>query len=118
MRSRLAVVGSCLFLALFLASCGSEKGVFVLINRSSEPILRATVRVCGQSISLKDIGDGKAASGSYEVRSDSGYDVAIEFSSGKILKKSGGYVTNGLDFRHRIVVTGSDIEIANDEASK
>jgi len=94
-----------------MASCTPHKGNFLLINKASEPISRALVNVCGQTIELNEILPTKSAVGFYEVRSDSQYDITIEFRSKKIIRKEVGYVTNGLDFSHQIVVTDTDIEM-------
>ena len=98
---------------LFMVSCAANKGSFLLINKAQELIARASVTVCGQTIELKDIQPTKSAPGSYKVKSDSHYDVRGEFQSGKKLQKAIGYVTNGLDFHHEIVVTDTDIEITD-----
>jgi hypothetical protein len=100
-------------LAVFvLSSCiVANKGSFLLLNEAKESISRGTVSICGQTIELKDIQPTQSAPGSYEVRSDSHYDIKIEFQSGKKLRKELGYVTNGLDFHHKIVVTDTDIEL-------
>lgn len=99
------------FVSLLLSSCTANSGSFSLVNRTNEPITRATVTVCGQTIELKDIKPAKSAVGSYKVTSDSHYTVHIEFLSGKKLDKETGYVTNGMDFRHEITVTDRDIEV-------
>lgn len=96
---------------LFLISCTSNNGSFWLINKAKEPIARASVAICGQTIQLKDIEPNKSAAGSYTVKSDSHYVIQVEFQSGKKLQKETGYVTNGVDFKHEITVTDSDIEI-------
>jgi hypothetical protein len=96
---------------LILVSCMTNKGNFLLVNKAKEPIARALVTVCGQTIEFKAIQPSKSASGSYEVKSDSHYDVRAEFESGRKLQKEIGYVTNGLDFQHEIVITDTDIEI-------
>jgi hypothetical protein len=88
-----------------------------LINKADEPIVRATVAICGQTIELKDIQPGESVSGSYDVTSDSHYTIEIEFQSGKHLRKETGYVTSGMDFQHEITVTGSDIDVTDSEAT-
>lgn len=102
------------FVFFLLISCTNHKGRFLLINQAKEPIARALVTVFGQTIELNDVQPGDSASGYYEVKSDSNYRISIAFTSGKILKKELGYVTNGLDFYHEILVTDANIEISND----
>ena len=100
-------------LALFVASCSSNTGEFFLINKAGEPIASASVVICGQLIELKGVERNKTVGGSYKVTADSHYTIQVEFESGRMLKKEAGYVTRGMDFRHEIVVTDSDIEIAD-----
>lgn len=83
----------------------------MLRNNSKYSIARVQVLVCGQMIELKEIQVGKSRTGVYKVRSDSHYDVRVEFDSGKKLQKEVGYVTNGFDFNHEITITDTDIEI-------
>jgi Zn-finger domain-containing protein len=98
--------------ALLVVSCKNNKGTVFLENRTDEPIAHATVVICGQTINFNDILAKKSVSGSYSVKSDSDYDVRIEFQSGKQLHKQVGYVTNGIDFQDEIVVTDTDIAIS------
>ena len=114
---RVSVIAICaVFLVLVMASCTANKGSFLLINKAKEPILRGLVTVCGQTIELKDIQPTKSAPGSYKVKFDSHYDIRIEFQSGKKLRKNIGYVTNGLDFHHEIVVTDMDIVLMDNKS--
>lgn len=109
---RTAITVACLTLAsLVMAACDSNKGSFLLRNNSKYSIARVQVLVCGQMIELKEIQVGKSRTGVYKVRSDSHYDVRVEFDSGKKLQKEVGYVTNGFDFNHEITITDTDIEI-------
>jgi hypothetical protein len=91
----------------------ANKGSILILNRASEPISRGIVSVCGQTIEWRDIAPAKSAGGSYKVKSDSYYDISIEFQSGRKLRKELGYVTNGFDFHDTIVVTDTDIILEN-----
>jgi hypothetical protein len=102
--------------AFSLSACNKNEGKFLLINKATAPIARATVEICGQKIELKDIQPGKSAPGSYSVKSDSHYVINVEFSSGKKLQKEDGYVTNGMDFQHEISVSDAGIEISDSKA--
>lgn len=97
--------------AFFLTSCTSNKGSFTLLNKTTEPIARATVAICGQTIELRAIQPNISGAGSYEVKCESHYTIQVDFQSGKRLLKEVGYVTTGMDFQDKIVVTDSDIEI-------
>lgn len=107
----LAMVICIAFVVIVMTSCVAYKGSFLLINRAKEPIARALVTICEQTIELKDIQPTKSASGSYDVKSDSHYDVMVEFRSGIKLQKRDGYVTNGFDFKDEITVTDIDINV-------
>lgn len=96
---------------LVMASCTDNTGYFLIVNNANEPITQGVVLICGQTIKLNDILPTKSAPGSYKVRFDSHYDIRIEFQSGKKLGKELGYVTNGLDYQHKIIVTNTDIEL-------
>jgi len=109
----LAVTICAVFSILVMVSCTANKGSFLFINNAKEPILRGLVTICGQTIDLKDIQPGESVPGSYKVKSDSHYDIGIEFQSGKKLRKETGYVTNGFDYHDEIVVTDADIELIN-----
>lgn len=98
------------FLIIAITSC-TNKGSFLFVNKTKEPILRCIVYVCGQTIELKDIKPTKSALGTYEVKTDSHYEISIEFQSGKKIRKELGYVTNGFDFYHEIIVTDMGIEL-------
>jgi len=106
-----AIAISATLLVFVMVSCIANKGVFVLVNKAKEPITRVLVTVCGQTIEMKDIQPTKSALGSYKVTSDSHYNIRVEFQSGKKLQKEMGYVTNGVDFHHEIVVIDTDINL-------
>ena len=95
------------------------KETSLLVNKAKEPIARASVAICGQTIEMKDIQPNTSAAGSYEVKCESHYTIQVEFQSGNTLRKETGYVTNGVDFQHdEIVVTDSDIEITDTKVSR
>jgi hypothetical protein len=94
-------------------SCASHEGNFLLTNSGKELITRASVTICNQTNDFHDIPSGKRVAGTYKVTSDSHFVVEVEFSSGRKLRKEDGYVTNGIDFRHEIIVTESGIQVAS-----
>lgn len=100
-------------ITLIMTSCTTGKGNFSLINKAKEPIIYASVAICGQTIELKNIQPEESKIGSYDVKTDSHYTIEVEFRSGKKLRKEVGYVTNGMDFQHEIMITSSNIEINN-----
>lgn len=76
-RSTLGVATT--LIALFVISCTASKGDFSLANMATEPIIRASVTICGQTIELKDIQPNTSAAGSYEVKADSHYVIHVKF---------------------------------------
>lgn len=101
---------------LVMASCETNKGVFLLTNKATESITRASVIICRQTIDLKDIQPTQSAQGSYKVMADSHFDITVEFQSGKTLHREIGYVTSGFDYKHEMVVTDVNIEIVSRSA--
>jgi hypothetical protein len=116
MRNILIAIGL-VFSILTMTFCVANKGSFLVVNNAQEPISRGIVTVCGQTMEFKNLLPTKSVPGSYLVKSDSHYDISIEFQSGKKLKREIGYVTNGMDFHHEIVVTDIDITIADSKAN-
>jgi len=96
---------------LLITSCGANQGYFQLVNETKESITQASIHISGQTIYLKNISSGQTVSGTYTIKTDSHYDINILFLSGKKLHKEIGYVTHGFDFRHKIVVTETDIKL-------
>lgn len=112
----LARLISFIIVSLLLISCTSNKGNFSLVNKSNESITHASVTICGKKIEFTNIQPGESESGSYDVKSDSHYTIEIEFQSGKKLREETGYVTNGMDFQHVIMVDSSNVEISDSVA--
>ena len=100
-----------------MVSCVTNRGSFFLINKADEPIVRASVTICGQTIELNDIQLAQSAQGFYKVTSDSHFDITVEFQSGKKLRRETGYVTHGFDYQDEIVVTETNIEITSHKAT-
>jgi hypothetical protein len=73
--------------------------------------MQALVTICGQTIELKGLEPGASTTGQYRVTSDSHFSIDIIFKSGKKLHKDDGYVTNGVEYKHQIVVTESGITL-------
>jgi hypothetical protein len=71
------------------------------------------VEICGQTIELTAIKPNDSAAGAYKVTSDSHFTIDIEFQSGRKIRTETGYVTSGVEFRHEITVTDSDIQITD-----
>lgn len=94
-----------------LVSCNENKGNFILRNNSSESIAEAKVKICGQELRLENVKPKEQKKMDYKVTSDSHFDISITFSSGKKIEKQDGYVTNGMNFKHEILVSDSDVSL-------
>ena len=83
---------------------------FSLQNNTSEPIAHASVKAGPTFFEFKNIEPGGKVTQTY--RASDGILIArVEMSSGKTLDANGGYITNGMAFRHDIVVSDSGMEI-------
>jgi hypothetical protein len=91
---------------LFLTSNAGEVSVE---NRASEAIDRVTVAVSGQALELPHIATGETKTERYNVVTDSHYDVSVTFRSGRTIDGSVGYVTSGMDFQDKLIVTNDAI---------
>lgn len=105
------IIISVTFITIQLIACADNKGEFYLVNMTSEDIVHASIKVCGQEVQMKNISPDEKKLGTYKVKSDSHYTIKVEFKSGKVLQKKLGYVTNGLSYWHIITVTDSNIEL-------
>ena len=102
-------------LLLFIqSSClAKNTGHFTLINNSHETISHAAIEICNQLFEIRNIKPNGNYSASFQIKGDSHYTISILFISGKKLKKQIGYVTNGFDFTNKIIITDSNISIAD-----
>ena len=105
----------CLLLssAYFTSVALSYVGEVIIMNSARESIESGQVEVCGQRFELGDIGQGKTKVVQYKVKSDSHFEIIVEFVSGRKMSKKLGYVTSGRDFKHVLTVTddGASIEL-------
>jgi hypothetical protein len=98
---------------LLLIGCESNEGQFLLSNQSNEVIAKAEIKVGKQLFEFTDIVVGDEFTESYSVLVDSHYEIKITFESGESFQKSIGYMTNGFDYDHSIIVTDDDIKISD-----
>lgn len=94
-----------------LTSCEQHSGKFELLNKSSTVISKVTVEICDQSFNFNNLEVGEHNVGMFEVTSDDHYKIMVVFSNNKSLSRNIGYVTNGLDFNHRIIIKDADINL-------
>jgi hypothetical protein len=97
--------------AYFTSTAISYVGEVVIVNSATEPIKNGHVRVCGQKFQFGALETGKQRAIQYQVRSDSHFELIVEFVSGKTFSKELGYVTSGRDFRHILTVKDDEASI-------
>ena|ERR1700704_167862 len=104
-----ALIG-CVGVALILVVASTQNaGEVGLESRASEPIDQAIVVVCGQRLDFSDVALGETKSAKFKVRGDSSYEVSIAFHSGRKINATVGYVTNGINYKDKLVVTDNEV---------
>jgi hypothetical protein len=103
-----------LFASLAVASCAPAKGSVVLSNATSEPISRAAILVCGQTIERNRLQPHDKMSGSFKVNCEGDYEVSVQFESGRRLRSTVGYVSSGIDIASQIIVQDARIVLDAD----
>lgn len=99
-------------LMLLLGSCSHNyAGTVTVKNESHRDIAQVHIKVCDQTLDAGKISPSQEISKSYQVTHDSSYEIHIVFADGQTLDKTDGYVTNGLDFSDRIVVSDQTITL-------
>ena len=102
-----------ILVAVFAIRLSSNKGEDSIVNQAGEAIRSGQLEICKQQFSLGQVQPKQSKEIHYKVRSDSHYDVTIEFESGKKLSRQVGYVTSGMDFHDRLTVTDDDVSLSS-----
>jgi hypothetical protein len=84
---------------------GSGTATVKLENRSEQAVVDGYIAVCEQRRNLSRVKPGTTVEMQFDVPRDCHYSVRLEMESGAVRETSLGYVTRGLDFQDRIVVT-------------
>lgn len=115
MKKRLWLVAAlaALVAVVIFALGSSNKGEVSIVNQAAEPIRDGTIEICRHRFTVGEIRPNESKQIHYKVRSDSHYDVTIEFASGKRLTSHLGYVTSGMDFHDTLTVKDADIAFEN-----
>lgn len=102
-------LGSCILIAALLVIAIAGNAVFnptttiVLCNGSSEPLFNVRITVFGKDATVNKLPDTKDFSASFKSIGDSG--ISVSFSRcGRRCSMSYGYVTNGSNEKHVIVI--------------
>lgn len=105
----LGIICLLLVFSYFIPVVLSNDGEVQIINSASEPVRSGEIEVCNQRFNLGTIERGKSKTINYKVRSDSHYNLIVEFNSGRNLAKELGYVTSGRDFKDILTLSDNDV---------
>lgn len=99
-------------IAAFLSSCATTTKNSVLIeNASRESVSRISIRIGKARLVATELSAGASVERKYRFDGEGDFEVTVEFSSGKKLNSTSGYVTHGMTFRHKIVIEDDDVSI-------
>lgn len=107
---------SIVFMTLTSCFAKSHLGNVTIFNRATEPISKVEVTVQGKTMKFENLGPSQSVRADYEVKSDGGFEVTGSFKSGRPFSKTDGYITNGMDFNHEIVIDDSSVTIESKPA--
>ncbi len=107
----LGVVCVLLVSIYFTSTVFGYVGEVVIVNAATEPIKNGELEVCGQKFLFGELRQGKSRAIQYKVKSDSHFELRVEFFSGKQFSKGLGYVTSGRDFKHVLTVKDDEASI-------
>lgn len=82
-------------------------------NIGPETVTHVTVTISNQTFIFKAVQPTAIITQSYNVTGDSGFVVSAQMHSGKTITAADGYVTNGMDFKHDIIIDGNSIKIVD-----
>ena len=106
----LLLFGAGILAGLILATwLPRSMGKVQILNQANERIVDGHLTVANKTFALRDLKHGADANFCFDIRTDSHYQIAITFESGRAMKKDVGYVTHGFDFDDRLVIEDQDI---------
>jgi hypothetical protein len=83
----------------------------LLSNESGERIEVLELSVADEAFRILDLPSGSSAGIDFPVRRTSEYQVRVKLASGKEMKSGKFYVTRNMKFRHRHVISGTDVSL-------
>ena len=107
---RLLLLFFMLFCATILLGCNQIKSKVTIYNESKETLELVKVTIAFHEFEFKKISPNARRVALFEAN-DSSYVVFVRFSSGKILRFSGGYVTGGLAYNDRLNISENEIRL-------
>ena len=90
-----------------------NSGTFSVKNIGPETVTHVTVTISNQTFTFKAVQPTAIIIQSYNVTGDSGFVVSAQTHSGKTITAADGYVTNGMDFKHDIIIDADAIKIVD-----
>lgn len=90
----------------------SKDGIatLIIVNQSNETIVLVQVVVNENIETVKHLEHGKEVEIQFSVKRDGGYDLDVEFQSGRKVTKKLGYVSYGFDAIDMITITKQDVK--------
>ena len=87
-----------------------------ILNNNVEAIKSVTINLCSETGTVENIEPHQSKIVKLEINGDCHYEFEVNFLSGKTLKNSFGYVTNGANFETKVIVTNSEISLGETSA--
>jgi hypothetical protein len=107
------VLGAVAVLTTFVLRQWAPSGIATvkIENQSDQTVEHGYVTVCDHKTSLSGLEPGATVQMQFEVRKDCHYDVRLRMRSGTVREATVGYVTRGLAFQDRIIVTTDGVKL-------
>jgi hypothetical protein len=94
---------------LLMCFCSTAKISTLTVSNGADKIDSGFVTVCGQQLRLGQIPALGKIVLSYNAKYDSDYQISIYLPNGRGIKKTVGYVTNGMKFNDTAYVLGDSL---------
>ena len=96
---------------LVLVNCSKDgKATLTIVNQSNEIIALIQVTVNENTQTVKGLEQDEEVEMQFFVKRDTGYNLGVEFLSGKEVTKKLGYVSYGFDVTDKITITKGGIK--------
>ena len=93
------------------ASCSKDgTATLTIVNQSNETVVLVRVAVNENVQTVNDLEHGEEVEMQFSVRRDAGYNLDVEFESGRKMIKKIGYISYGFDVTDMINITKQDIK--------
>jgi hypothetical protein len=99
--------------AIFAFARSTNKGEVSIVNEATESIRAGKIVICGHQFEFGELKPREKKQIPYKVRSDSHYDMTVQFAPGKTLTRQVGYVTSGTDFHDTLTVKDDEVSLTS-----